>query len=55
MRVVVVSTVHALARFPIVLLCYLAAWTVTLVVALAVALTVTLTITLSAAIAVDCC
>ena len=34
MRVVVVSTVHALTRFPIVLLCYLAGWTVTLVVTL---------------------
>ena len=55
MRVVVVSTVHALTRFPIVLLYYLAAWTVTLVITLTVTLTVTLTITLSAAIAVDCC
>ena len=50
MRVVIVSTVHALIRFPIVLLCYLAAWTVTLVIALAVALT----ITSSVAITVSC-
>ena len=55
MRVVVVSTVHALTRFPIVLLCYLAGWTVTLVVTLVVTLTVALTVVLSAAIAVDRC
>ena len=51
MRVVVVSTVYALTRFPIVLLCYLTAWIVTLTVALTVALTVTL----SAAITVNRC